>query len=296
MPHLLATRKGWENERLASYLLSRFSFVAQPSSVADDLGSDFFCTLFEIVKLESGRDGLSPLSSFAIQVKSSADEIRMDNKIDYLQRLELPFFIGVASQSPATMTIYSAEILPYLFSLFGIPDKLSLRLVDQSGADVNHPFDDLRPQNRGIRLLCPAVVTIRVTDDRSTLGAAVETLHKICVRTNHNIAARASQEHIYELDGEHFQILSGPGSAMHFRMNFIKRLGEVFKNLDHILGDGPTDEAWLAEFQAFDSLYQKLKTLERYVPLPQFVTVPYGLLKAKLANRRPTVLINEDPS
>jgi hypothetical protein len=45
----------------------------------------------------------------------------------------VPFFIGVARQSPATMTIYSAEILPYLFSWFGIPDKLSLRLVDQSG-------------------------------------------------------------------------------------------------------------------------------------------------------------------
>ena len=63
------------------------------------------------MKLEPGHDGLSPLSSFAIQVKSSADEIRMDNKIDYLQRLELPFFIGVASQSPATMKIYSAEVL-----------------------------------------------------------------------------------------------------------------------------------------------------------------------------------------
>jgi hypothetical protein len=47
--------------------LSRFSFVAQPSSVADDLGSDFFCTIFEIVKAASGHDHLRPLSSFAIQ-------------------------------------------------------------------------------------------------------------------------------------------------------------------------------------------------------------------------------------
>ena len=92
MPHLLGPRKGWENERLASYLLSRFSFVAQPSSVADDLGSDFFCTLFEIVNATSGREVLRPLNSLAIQVKSSAGEISMDNKIDYLMRLELPFF------------------------------------------------------------------------------------------------------------------------------------------------------------------------------------------------------------
>jgi hypothetical protein len=61
---------------------------------------------------------------------------------------------------------------------------------------------------------------------------------------------------------------------MHFRMNFIKRLGEVFKNLDHILGDGPTDEAWLAEFQAFDSLYQNLKTLEATYPFRSLSRYP----------------------
>ena len=42
MPHLLSPRKGWENENLAAYLLSRFSFIVQPSSIADDVGSDFF--------------------------------------------------------------------------------------------------------------------------------------------------------------------------------------------------------------------------------------------------------------
>jgi len=47
MAHLSGPRIGWENERLASYLLSRFSFVAHTASIADDLGSDFFCTIFE---------------------------------------------------------------------------------------------------------------------------------------------------------------------------------------------------------------------------------------------------------
>jgi len=31
----------------------------------------------------------------------------------------MPFFVGVANQSPPTMTISSAEFLPYLFSWFG---------------------------------------------------------------------------------------------------------------------------------------------------------------------------------
>ena len=282
MPHLRATRKGWENERLASYLLSRFSFVAQPSSVADDLGSDFFCTLFNIVKLDSGHDGLRPLSSFAIQVKSSAGDISMDNKIDYLERLELPFFIGVAHQSPATMTIYSAEILPYLFSLFGIPDRLSLRLVDQSGLDANHLCDDLRSEGRGIRVLCPAVATLNIADDRSALAATVETLHNICIRVNRNIAARMSHEYIFEMDGKNFQILAGPTSLQHFRVNFLKRLGEAFRNLYLILGDA-TDEKWLKEFQVFDSLYRSLQELDGYgLTLPPYVSIPYKLLQAKL--------------
>src|SRR6266478_3423602 len=285
MPHLLAPRKGWENERLASYLLSRFSFVAQPSSIADDLGSDFFCTLFEIVKIASGHDALRPLSSFAIQVKSSADEIQMDNKIDYLQRLELPFFIGVVNQSPPAITIYSVELLPFLFSLFGIPEKLSLLAVDQSGVNVGHLWDDLRSDNGGIRLLCPSVATFTATENRSTLASKVEAVHEVCTRVHLNIAARVSEEHIYDMDGKGtFQIVSGPGSAQHFRTNFVKRLGEVFTNLEWSLGDHPTKE-WLAEFQVFDSLYESLKTLYGPAALPLFVSAPYAVLRAKLRDR-----------
>src|SRR5437879_1396174 len=106
MPHLPTFRVGWENERLASYLLSRISFVAHPASVGDDLGSDFFCTIFE-VQTSSGADELIPRSSFAIQVKSSGSQVSVDNKVDYLMRLEMPYFVGVVNQSHARMEIYS---------------------------------------------------------------------------------------------------------------------------------------------------------------------------------------------
>jgi hypothetical protein len=279
MPHLLAPRKGWENERLASYLLSRFSFVAQPSTIADDLGSDFFCTMFEIVPGTSGMDSLRPLSSFAIQVKSSVELVSMDNKIDYLQHLELPFFIGVVSQSPPAMRIYSAELLPMLFSQVGIPDRLSLLPVDESDFDKSHYFDQLEPGN--IRLRCPLVVTLSTEDDRSALAPNVAALHAICTRARSNIATRLSEEHIYDLGGGGFQILAGRGSAKFFRSNFLKRLGEVFYNLYWILGNGPTDESWIAEFQIFETLYH---SLERVYPgpLPMYVTVPYRALRQKL--------------
>jgi hypothetical protein len=40
-------RRGWENEHLAAVLLSGVSFIAHPLTIGDDIGSDFFCTLFE---------------------------------------------------------------------------------------------------------------------------------------------------------------------------------------------------------------------------------------------------------
>jgi hypothetical protein len=88
--HLGLFREGWENEHLATYLLSRIAFIANPITVADDFGSDFLCTLFEPREIDN-RQQLFPLRSFALQVKSSRRRVRADNKIEYLNRLELPF-------------------------------------------------------------------------------------------------------------------------------------------------------------------------------------------------------------
>ena len=74
MLHLASFRKGWENENLAKFILSKFSFVANPSTVADDIGSDFLCTLFRIER-ENNKDYLLPLNAFAIQIKSNTDDI-----------------------------------------------------------------------------------------------------------------------------------------------------------------------------------------------------------------------------
>jgi hypothetical protein len=129
MAPLYRTHLGWENEQLAHYLLSRFSFVAHPATVGDDIGSDFYCTIFEI--LESDIPKIEPRISFAIQVKSNATTINVSNKIAYLDQLEVPFFIGVVDQDTAALRIYSAECLPMMFANFGHPGSLSLRLVDE---------------------------------------------------------------------------------------------------------------------------------------------------------------------
>ena len=80
MPHLGSFRKGWQSENLARFILYKFSFVAHPSTVADDVGSDFFCTLFEVHR-EGRHDYLLPKNSFAIQVKSSVGKIDVTDKL-----------------------------------------------------------------------------------------------------------------------------------------------------------------------------------------------------------------------
>jgi hypothetical protein len=278
VPHLLRPRKGWENERLAAYLLSRFSFVAQPSSVADDLGSDFFCTIFNTINV-SGRDALVPRGSFAIQVKSSASKVSADNKIDYLLGLELPFFIGVVRQSPPRMNIYSAEFLPLLFSERGKPNRLWLAPVAGTDFNPDSYFEEVAALE--IQLRCPLIVTLASDDDRSALAPKVEALLGVCRRAHANISTRVTEEHIYDVDGKgRYRIMAGSGSVQFFRANFAKRLGEYFYNLQWILGAQP-DEFQISEFQVFESLYHGLENL--YGPLPSYVSQPYSALKDKLS-------------
>ena len=282
VPHLLKPRKGWENERLASYLLSRFSFVAHPVSIADDLGSDFFCTIFQ-VRDDCPRPFLVPRCSFAIQVKSAKHPLPVHNKIDYLKGLELPFLLGIVTQSPPAMDIYSADLLPLLFSEHGIPDKLWLKPVEKSEFDPNRYCEE--KDSKQLRLRCPFVTKLSVTDDPCALAPKVEALLRLCSRAQGNIAARVSEEHIYDVDGSGLcRIMAGRGSVKVFRQNLVKRLAEVFYNLEWIL-DGRPQEFTRKEFNVFEKLYLELQGLDLYAQLLPLVSGRYQSLRGKLNER-----------
>jgi hypothetical protein len=281
MPQLTGIRKGWENEKLAAYLLSRISFVAQPMSTGDDLGSDFFCTLFEIHNL-SGGDALMPRSSFAIQVKSSPRNIPSDNRIDYLMGLQLLFFVGVVKQSPACLEIYSAEFLPQLFSEVGKPDALTL--VPVPTAEFN-PRKYHETTGNSSLLRCPLVATLSANDDQAEFARKATDLIAICTKTQANIATRVSEEHVYEnrYTGD-VLIVAGSGSVKYFRGNFFKRLAEVFYNLNYIARAGKIDEAVVAEFQAFEAFYLQLRRTYD-TSLPMYLTAAYSAAKLLFASR-----------
>jgi hypothetical protein len=120
--HLLSFRRGWENENLARFILSKFSFVAHPSSVADDIGSDFYCTIFETEE-SNGHSYIKPRNSFAIQIKSNHKPINVLPGMDYLANLEIPFLVGVVDQKEMKLTIYSGMYIPIFIATFGTKKK-----------------------------------------------------------------------------------------------------------------------------------------------------------------------------
>ena len=90
----------------------------------------------------------------------------MDNKIDYLDHLQMPFFIGVVTQSPGVMCVYSAELLPFLFAHKGKPRRLSMIPVAASDLNLDNYLDCIESDH--FRLRCPEVAEFRVDEDRST--------------------------------------------------------------------------------------------------------------------------------
>ena len=85
MAQLYRFRKGWENENLAQYLLSRFSFIARPVSVSDDVGTDFYCTLFQ--KTKDGARSRQTHCLCHAEIKSHNDIASKKSRIDITNKV-----------------------------------------------------------------------------------------------------------------------------------------------------------------------------------------------------------------
>jgi len=230
-------RIGWENENLARFILSKISFVAQPVSVSDDVGTDFFCTLFKIIG-SKGQLRASPTNSFSIQIKSNRDSIPATEKRAYLNRLELPYFIGVVAQAELSLDIYSGEYLPVFFPAGGVPDRMRLYLVDA----VNSISDYVqRRAGRVVGVRCPYVTSMRADSSSKEFDEARDRLSDACTATHRNLSVRHSGESLYDFPrvGQK-QMLAGSGSVRVFRRNFLNRLAECIHNLYWLMLNRPT--------------------------------------------------------
>ncbi len=264
MGHLKNTRIGWENERLAEFLLSRISFIATPAKTSDDLGTDFICTLFR-EETDNGVVQLFPTTSFAIQTKSGEPAtLSVSKHLRYLSGLEIPFFVGFVDQEKLSLRVYSCHHLPALFS--GTGNKLKeLSLIPAGSLNRDDIFHDLQvatsqPDKAAqIRIFHVATLSANETlEDRITAAANIA---RQCSRTLMDIAAKISGEYYFTLDEEVYWVLAGVGSVQTYRYNLSKRLLEAFSNLSWMLTNGISKKLIQSEFSIYETLFRDLREL-----------------------------------
>ena len=277
MPHIASFRKGWEGENLARFILSKFAFIAHPSTVSDDIGSDFFCTLFQTQK-ERDHDYLIPRNSFAIQIKSQYETLEVTNKVEYLSSLEIPFLVGVADRQNLKLVIYSGEYLPLFFSHKGIPKTLRIELCERTNLELDGYC--MESGDKAYILKFPKVTEVQADIQPDTLKEVTRLLDELCSVTCDNIASRRNQEYIFKVFGDSSRVVifAGSGSVQVFRDNFLKRLAEVFYNLKWMYVNHP--EAFCVdEFRTYEGLFHGLEGLFGNT-LPPYLTDSFASLKS----------------
>lgn len=257
--HLYSFRKGWENENLARFILSRFSLIAHPATVSDDVGTDFFCTIFLVEKIGRARV-MRPTNSFAVQVKSNLSPLDLTGKQDYLSNIEMPYFIGVVEQKEMSLTLYSGQYLPIFLSTVGNISKLTVELL----ASVNDR-NFCQGTNGEYTLFFPKVLEIRATEESAGLEEKARTLSELCSTILLNISHRKTNQFVFKCPSGYF-VLAGKDSARAFRDNFKARLAEVFANLEWILINRPEDFS-RKEFDMYETFLNEIDAFYGQVPI-----------------------------
>lgn len=270
----LATfHRGWENEHLATFLLSRIAFVASPIKIGDDIGTDLFCTLFATGK-HNGKTVLLPQRSVAVQVKSDRSPVDIVPHLSYLAGLEVPYYLGVVDRAGLTLQLFSARLLPALLSLRGHHSKLFLQPTDTFDRQYR-PIDDQGHHS----LLCHRVATLSASDGEETLAVAAAAIREDSAAALQAIASRLNHEYVFEIPGGEVEVYAGPDSARTFRHSFYKRLAEAYFNFSWLIDHGsPAPDA---EMNAFEAIADHLSDV------PEWVEKFRQGLRGRRAERRP---------
>jgi hypothetical protein len=263
---LAQTHVGWENEHLATYLLSRIAFVAKPVTVGDDVGTDLFCTLFEDTGIGRKRV-LVPRNSIAVQLKSSRRPIGVSRKLAYLSRLEMPYYVGVVDQTSQTLTLFSGRYLSNMLSYRGVGTRVRLNLVDKLAGHYRSGSNE-----KGYAVQFPLVTTLSAADSRETRWEKRNLLREDAAFALSGIASRLNHEFVFDIPGG-FEVFMGPDSARAFRENFLKRLAEALYNFAWLLDQDRQVEG--AELDVYLAIYA---TLSRARLIPAQVKVAYDVL------------------
>jgi hypothetical protein len=271
-PHL-----GWIGEHFAKFLISKFAFIAQPATIGDDIGADLFCTVFK--QINDDKE-LQPQSSFAIQIKTNKEPFQINNKLNFLEKLELPYFVGVVDITNGELEIYSGESIPHFFSLYGNiiestnekykNAKVYIKLIDDHfGELISEPMKDSKKSN--FHLNFPKIACINSNFDLKVNERLLDKFYTTISKLQKNISRRISNVYLFEMifgqnSGKNF-VIAGPGSAQTYSNNLMDRLTESFYNIQRIIQVSPADFN-VKEFESYEKFYRELILIfEQYPPL-----------------------------
>lgn len=227
--HLASFRKGWQSENLARYILSNFAFISQPSTIADDLGSDFFCTIFDTIP-NGKNNSLVPKESFAIQIKSNRKPFYITGKTEYLKSLGIPFFVGVCNRKNQEIDFYSGEYLIPFFIDEPTAEKIKIELCEPVDCKENRYVKGV---DNEFTLKFPKLSTIGSNHDSPKFKEAIKNLSKICHALSRNITRRNNKEYIFfESFSNNFMLVS---NKQDIKESIDTRLSIIFRELAYIL-------------------------------------------------------------
>ena len=226
--HLASFRKGWQSENLARYILSNFAFISQPSTIADDLGSDFFCTIFEAVPNKK-NNALVPKESFAIQIKSNRKPFCITGKTEYLKNLGIPFFVGVCNKKKQNLEFYSGEYLIPFFIDEPAAEKIKIKLSETDDCKENRYSE----KDGEYTIKFPKLFNIGSNHDSPEFKEAIKNLSKACRTISRNITRRNNKEYIFfESFSNNFILVSNKKTI---KESMDTRLNKIFFELAYIL-------------------------------------------------------------
>ena len=277
MSHLLSYRKGWQSEHLARYILSKFSFIAEPNNISDDIGSDFFCTIFSVYN----KKYLLANNSIAIQIKSDKRRIDISGKLEYLMNIEIPYFVGVVNKKTQEITLYSGEAIPHFFSKNGNPSilpnkpKTYIQLVETR--DNGNLFNQISENEYVMNF--PKLFIFRSDFNYEQEIDSINQLKDIVAKMQKNISSKKSNEYLFDfIDNTGVAVYAGSGSASTYKVNVCKRLCEAFFNIEYI--SNATMNLKVQEFRIYEQFFNSLQA--EYGELPQYLVQIYNDVRTRL--------------
>lgn len=201
--------------------------------MADDVGGDFFCTLFEQTG-DSGSPALIPRTGFVVQVKSRGeiksrgDRISLSKQLAFLHELGTPYFVGVVDTKALTLDLYSGRFLPLFFALKGKPRQVGARLIRRMPSTADGVRRTVRGGEKRASLDMPFLLTLTASGKVARHSA---TMFRECSLTTLNVHLRSTGQFVFQYPRNLRAIVAGSGSAQIFRDSFADRIAEYARNL-----------------------------------------------------------------